>query len=64
MVDEETDRKVSLGRLDKNAELDGDVSVPEKDLKKLESFDSIEIVRNKGGKDQVLFTADLPHGKL
>ena len=65
VVDEETNRKVSLGRLDKDGKLEGDVSVPEKDLKKLESFDSIEIVRQSknGGKDEVLFTADLPHGK-
>ncbi len=65
VVDEETDRRVSLGRLDKDGELEGDVSVPEKDLKELESFDSIEIVRQSknGGKDQILFTADLPHGK-
>lgn len=65
VVDEETDQRVSLGRLDKDGELEGDVTVPEKDLKELEAFDSIEIVRQSknGGKDVVLFTADLPHGK-
>ena len=65
VVDEETDRTVSLGHLDKDGELEGDFSVPEKDLKELESFDSIEVIRRSenGGKDQVLFTAELPHGQ-
>ncbi len=65
VVDEEKDRTVSLGRLNENSELGGEVSVPEKNLKDLESFDSIEILRRseKDDKGQILFRAELPHGK-
>ena len=65
VVDEEADRIVSLGRLNEDSELVGKVSVPEKNLKDLKSFDLIEILRRskKGDKNQVLFTAELPLGK-
>lgn len=63
VVDEERDREVSLGRLDKDGELEGRVTVSQDNLKELEAFDEIKVVRRatNGAKDRVLFTAELPH---